>query len=655
MQSLDPNGTQKYSVNSDIDNLVHIATQLSNQETLQYDAKFSVKIAHTSQPDTAVDAICMYEQNSPDKSKAKLPILRLKPLLDLDRLNELSDEAMQNFQRNQLIDSRSHTPSIEMLLHAFLPAKFIFQIHSNAISSILNQPNPKNITAKVYAKTMGIVPYIKPGFTLAKKALEIYIENPDIEGLILLNRGIVILGESAEIAYDRMIEVISKAKYYIKENSTRSHSTAPQRQVTLSAENIAPVIRGNCFYNKKRMIVTYRNNELIQKYINGERLQHYSQCGVTTPNHILITKNKPLIVHAGKSMTDFKNNLKRAISDYKDAYNRYFVKYNSLRAQPKTKLDPIPRVILVPQVGLFAVGESSTNTDIIANVAEDTMQTVLDAEAIGRYTPLSEEELFEVEYNSIEQARILKSTEKSMERKVVVITEASGTIGKATAMAFAKHGAEIVLLDNNLTTCKKIAKAIGGNTLALQCNLTNEKDIEVAFKIICTTFGGVDIAILNSNEIFSGKIASISSEQLRKSFETNFFSQQNVARIATNIMLEQSTGGSLLFSVSKQSINPAHELGAYNIPKAATLALIRQYAIDYAAYGIHASAINADKIYNTPLSNEAIKIRAEARGISTSEYLKNKVLQQETSADNMAQVFVHQALVQKTMIAASNI
>lgn len=657
MQNLYSDTETKSIMDNDIDMCVY-TSQLLGQDSqliLHGSDNTSVKTTHTTLLGEVIDVICISNCNLARINASALPTLQLKPLLRLRELNELSDEAMINFQRTQLIDSHSPNPSIETLLHAFLPHKFINHTHANAILSITNQANNIELIEKIYGNRMGIVPYIKPGFKLAKKVAETYDSNPKVEGLILLNHGIFTFGNTAKLAYNRMIEATTRAEEYIQKNSKQSHFTVPKIESPLRVEDIAPIIRGVCVHNKKRVIVTYRNNALIEKYINGEQLQQYSQHGVTTPDHIIWTKNKPLIVYTGKSLNDFNENLARALSDFKDDYNRYFVKHNSSQGHPRAKLDPIPRVILVPQIGLFAIGTSAANSNVVADIAENTMQTILDAEAIGKYTALTEDKLFEIEYNSLEQAKLLKNGEKPMARKVVVITDGAGTIGKATALAFAKRGAEIALLDTNLIACQKTATEIGGNTLALRCDLTDENDIATSFSIICKKFGGVDITILNSCKAYTGKIASIDNELLRNSFEINFFAHHAVAKQAVNIMLKQKTGGSLLFNVSKQPLNPSLEFGPYSIPKAATLALVRQYAIDYAAFGVHASAVNADRIRSSLLDEEIVKKRAKARGVTVTEYMENNSFQQAASANDIAQAFVHQALAQKTTTGISTV
>lgn len=581
---------------------------------------------------------------------AGLPAMKLDPLRRLRGLKTLTDEAMVNFQRGQLIDSSSPNPSIETLLHAFLPHRFIDHTHANAILSLTNQPNGKAIIQELFGGQFGIVPYIKPGFDLAVLAADTYEKNPAMIGLILLHHGIFTFGDSAKTAYTHMIDAISKAEHYIQTHVRNTHHTTPATHPTITADTILPMIRQACTLHTattrpERFIICHRRNQKILRYVNGKNLQNYSQRGVVTPDHIIRTKNKPLILPAPvQTSTDYQAIITDAIDRYKADYQTYFAKH----ANHQIMLDPIPRVILIPNIGLIALGKTAKEAHINADIAENTMSTILDAEQIGTYTALPESELFEMEYWSLEQAKLKKLREKPFTRQVVVVTGAAGTIGAATAKAFAHLGAEVALLDINTDTMKELAKKIGPQALPITCDLTNSQDVARAFKEICLSFGGVDVVVFNAGRAYTGKIGSVHESTLRASFELNFFAHQYVAQAATEIMLTQQTGGSLLFNVSKQALNPGPEFGPYGLAKSATLALVRQYALEYASAGIRANAVNADRVKSGLLTDEMIQTRANARGVSVEEYMRGNLLKREVTAEDVAQAFVHQALAQKT-------
>jgi NAD(P)-dependent dehydrogenase (short-subunit alcohol dehydrogenase family) len=271
-----------------------------------------------------------------------------------------------------------------------------------------------------------------------------------------------------------------------------------------------------------------------------------------------------------------------------------------------------------------------------------------DAEATGEYRSISDFDMFECEYWPPEQAKVARQREPPLAGQVAAITGAGGAIGAATARAFAAAGAEVALLDVNEAAAREKADAIGDDALAVACDVTHEASVRAAFARIAETFGGVDIVVSNAGAAWQGRIGEVDEAVLRKSFELNFWGHQRVAQAAARLMLAQGTGGCLLFNVSKQAVNPGPNFGPYGLPKAATLFLVRQYALDYGADGIRANAVNADRIRSGLLTDDFIKSRSAARGLSEKDYMSGNLLGREVTAEDVAQAFLHQALELKT-------
>ncbi len=311
-------------------------------------------------------------------------------------------------------------------------------------------------------------------------------------------------------------------------------------------------------------------------------------------------------------------------------------------------LDPMPRVILVPGLGLFGLGRTLKDAKVAADIAENCVQTITDAEALGRFETITEGDLFEMEYWSLEQAKLGKGVEKPLAGQVAVVTGAGGAIGAAVARRFAAEGAEVALLDRDEAAAQAAAKAIGGSALGLACDVTDPKSVAAAFARVCQTFGGLDIVVSNAGAAWQGKIGEVDDKTLRESFELNFFAHQTVAQAAVKVMRAQGTGGALLFNVSKQAVNPGPNFGPYGLPKAATLLLVRQYALDYGADGIRANAVNADRIRSGLLTPQMIAERSKARGLSEHDYMAGNLLGREVTADDVAQAFFHHAVALKT-------
>jgi len=319
-----------------------------------------------------------------------------------------------------------------------------------------------------------------------------------------------------------------------------------------------------------------------------------------------------------------------------------------MRAQGVPMHDAAPCVVLVPGLGLFGLGASGKDARITADIAEAAAEAITDAEAIGKFTPISETDAFDCEYWPLELAKLGWRSALPLVGQVAVVTGAAGAIGAATAKVFAKAGAEVALLDIDGEGAAEQAKAIGGSALAIQGDVTDAGSVQKAFDQVVVGFGGVDILVSNAGAAWQGKIGEVDEKILRESFELNFFAHQKVAQAAVKIMLAQGTGGCLLFNVSKQAVNPGADFGPYGLPKAATLFLMRQYALDYGADGIRANAVNADRIRSGLLTDDFIKQRAKARGVSEHGYMSGNLLGREVTAQDVAHAFLAQALALKT-------
>ena len=271
-----------------------------------------------------------------------------------------------------------------------------------------------------------------------------------------------------------------------------------------------------------------------------------------------------------------------------------------------------------------------------------------DAEAAGRFDPVGEADMFDIEYWSLEQVKLGQAVEKPLAGQIAVVTGGAGTIGLATARAMARNGAEVALLDIDNAAAAAAVKRIGGAALGLGCDVTDPASVRAAFDRVAEAFGGVDIVVSNAGAAWQGRIGEVDDAVLRESFELNFFAHQTVARNAVRIMLAQGTGGVLLFNVSKQAVNPGPNFGPYGLPKTATLALMRQYALDYGAEGIRANAVNADRIKSGLLTPQMVAARAQARGVSEADYLAGNLLGREVTAQDVAQAFLNHALALKT-------
>jgi NAD(P)-dependent dehydrogenase (short-subunit alcohol dehydrogenase family) len=454
-----------------------------------------------------------------------------------------------------------------------------------------------------------------------------------------------------------MITLVTLAEERLAKNRKPAFVSAKLPTRPAGVVDVAPLVRGACSLPDdkvdgawKRLVLDFRVNDAVMNFVNGADVERYGQAGVVTPDHNIRIKNRSLAVAAPEhgALDAFKASVRNAVAAYGETYKSYFASNNLRVGGIKTMLDPMPRVVLVPGIGLFGLGRSKKDAKIAADLAEAAIATITDAEAVGRFEPLPESDLFDVEYWSLEQAKLGNAKEPPLAGQVAVITGAGGAIGSATAKAFAAAGAEVALLDIDEAAAQAKAKAIGGAALGLRCDVTDAASVRDAFAQVVSHFGGVDIAVSNAGAAWQGRIGEVDEAVLRQSFELNFYGHQRVAQAAVKVMQAQGTGGCLLFNVSKQAVNPGPDFGPYGLPKAATLFLVRQYALDHGGEGIRANAVNADRIRSGLLTEEMIASRSKFRGVSERTYMQGNLLGREVAAEDVAQAFLAQALALKT-------
>ncbi|MDP2408824.1 MAG: bifunctional aldolase/short-chain dehydrogenase [Pseudolabrys sp.] len=588
---------------------------------------------------------------------AGMPAVRLDALRKLRTREAVPDDEMVRVQRASLIDPMAPNPSVETLLHAFVPHKFVDHTHASAVLGLIDQPDGRARAEDLYGQRMGMVRYILPGFGLAKESAAVFEADPTVDGLILEKHGIFTFGADAREAYERMIEMVTLAEERLKQNRKSVFVSAPLPSRLAALADIAPVLRGACALPDAktegafaRLVLDFRTSDAVLAFVNGRDLGRYSQAGVITPDHTIRTKNWPLLVpapDAGKT-TEFRAATQQAVASFIANYEQYFARNNTRVGGGRVMLDPAPRVALVPGLGLFGMGRSKKEARVVADLAEAAVAAITDAEATGTFESISEAEMFDCEYWPLEQAKLGSAKPLPLAGQIAVVTGAGGAIGAATASAFAKAGAEVALLDRDFDAAQAKAASIGGAALAVECDVTDAASVRTAFAKVVEHFGGVDILVSNAGAAWQGKIGEVDEAVLRESFELNFFAHQKVAQAAVKVMLAQGSGGCLLFNVSKQAVNPGPDFGPYGLPKAATLFLVRQYALDYGADGIRANAVNADRIRSGLLTGDFIQKRAKARGLSEKDYMSGNLLQREVTAEDVAQAFLAQALPLKT-------
>lgn len=570
-----------------------------------------------------------------------LPAVRLAELQALRRLPALDDEAMVRALRARLLDPAAPNPSVEALLHAFLPHKYIDHSHADAVLAVVDQPDAAALCAEVFGPDYAVVPYVMPGFALARLAAEVHAAAPACHGLLLLGHGLFSFGADARESYERHLVAVTRAERHV---AARARA---QVQVPAAAPGdfvrVAPLLRGQLGGG----VLHWRPVPAAMSFAADERVGELSQRGPATPDHVIRTKQRPLVVDLLAAPEDQRGPaLAAALARYRDEYRAYFAAQCAARGVRRVMLDPQPRVLLVPGLGLIAAGADEAAARVAADLYEHTIAVIRDAEAIGRYQALPDGDIFDMEYWSLEQAKLGKTVARPLAGRVVYVTGAASGIGLATARRFAAAGAQLYLVDRDEPALRAAAGPLGAAFEVV--DLTRRAAVEASLERVVLRFGGLDGVVSNAGAAFQAPIAACPEALLRASLELNLLAHQWVAAAAMKVLAAQGLGGFLLFNASKAAFNPGEGFGPYAVAKAGLVALMKQYALEGARAGVRANAVNADRVRTGLFPPEVVAARAAARGLAPEAYFRANLLGREVGVEDVAEAFLALALAPST-------
>jgi rhamnose utilization protein RhaD (predicted bifunctional aldolase and dehydrogenase)/NAD(P)-dependent dehydrogenase (short-subunit alcohol dehydrogenase family) len=574
-----------------------------------------------------------------------LPAVRLATLAALRGRAVLSDEAMVNAARVRLLDAAAPNPSVETLLHAFLPHKFIDHSHADAILAFVDQPDAAVRCKEVFGPTLAVVPYVMPGFALAKLAAEVYEAEPACEGLLLLQHGLFTFGATARESYERHVAVVTRAEEVIASYRVKVPvAVVPRPDVHWS--ELAPVLRGRLGEGRRRYVLALRQSPRIRSFVDDDVVSELASRGPITPDHVIRTKPWPLLLDPGRALGSVTEHVELALGAFREHYRGYVRQQLEASGAAKLPLDADPRVILVAGLGLVGVGADAKAAAIAADLYEHTIGVIRDAEAVGCYQALPARDLFDMEYWSLEQAKLGTQVAKPLQGRVVLVTGAASGIGAATAQAFAAQGAALWLVDRDAERLADVARPLRAGYEA--ADLRDREAVEACVRHAVERWGGLDGVVSNAGTAPQAPIDQCPPHVLEDSLAINLLSHQWLAAAATAVMRAQGMGGFLLFNASKAAFNPGPGFGPYAVAKAGLVALCKQYALEGGEAGIRANAINADRVRTGLLDAADVEARAKARGLSADDYFRSNLLRREVTAADVAQAFVALALAEAT-------
>ncbi|MCY9090530.1 bifunctional aldolase/short-chain dehydrogenase [Bacillus mojavensis] len=534
--------------------------------------------------------------------------LRLDDVRPLIERDQMSDEEMVDYLSHCMIDSKHPRPSIETLLHAFLPYNHVDHTHPDAIISICCADNGKQIAEDIYGSRFVWVPYVRPGFTLSKMIADGVANNPNAELVLMEKHGLVTWGDTSEKCYEKTISIIQEAEQYIHERINQKQRFGGRRYESLPADKrkqilagIMPVIRG-AVSDEKQMILSYDDHEEVLEFVNSVQAPELSQIGAACPDHLVHTKRVPLYIEWNPETQDaqeLEDLLKSGIERFKAEYQAYFARNQQEGDQI---FESAPRVILIPGIGMVNTGKSLAMSKVSGALYQRAIAVMKGSTSLGQFVSLNENESYHVEYWPLELYKLtLAPPEAEFSRKVALVTGGAGGIGSAVCRRFAAEGGHVIAADLNIEGAQKIAEEINetygeGRAMAVKMDVTNEEEVQSAFEQAALTYGGIDIVVNNAGLATSSPFDETSLKEWNLNINVLGTGYFLVAREAFKQMKQQNIGGSMVFVGSKNAVYAGKNASAYSSVKALETHLARCIAAEGGEYGIRVNSVLPDAV-----------------------------------------------------------
>ena len=553
--------------------------------------------------------------------------VRLNVPLRLANMATLSDTDMVKNLRGAMLDPNAPTPSVETILHAIIPFKFVDHTHADAVVTVMNTADGEERIRQLYGPNMLIVPYVMPGFVLARTVYQLTreVDWGKLDGIMLMNHGVFTFDDDAKRSYERHLELVTQAEAYLAQHAPLQPAAPAERQ-----ENLLDLAR------LRRAVAKARGGAVVAQlnasgdavaFANLPQIADVATRGLLTPDHVLRTKRIPVVI---------TEDVEQAVNQYGAAYGTYFERNAHIYADQKlTLLDPAPRWAVWPGQGTVAFGRTLGEASIISEINQHTMHAIQQAEALGGWQVLNEAEIFEVEYWELEQAKARSSSvAPALQGKIAIVSGAASGIGRACVEALNAQGALVAALDINPgITTQFSQKGIFGQV----CDVTNDEQLKAAVAATVRRFGGLDVVICNAGMFPSSQlIADLDGKAWSRSLELNLTSHQRLLQFSIPY-LKLGVEPAIVIIASKNVPAPGPGAAAYSVAKAGLTQLARVAALELGPLGIRVNIMHPNAVFDTGIwTPEVLAKRAASYGISVEEYKTNNVLKVEITSKDVA-------------------
>ena len=553
--------------------------------------------------------------------------MRLQRLTRLAKLESLSDTELATEIRSSALDPCAPAVSINALVHAVLPHKYVDHAQPEAMLAIANTPNGRARFQELYGDAVLVVPYARAGLPLAQACAEALssAQSEQIIGIVLMQNGLLSLGETARASYERMVDLVTRAERYLVDRGARPvvvpDLPAPDRPLRGELAVLRQAVSSRAGFP---VILTTHSDPFSLGYARRDDRARLSQQGPAAPDHAIRTKPWPL--------------LGRDVAAYVEAYGRYLAAHASSVEKPRSTRDPAPRVILDPELGMCAIGRTAPEAHAVADLYRRTMEIMLAATELEEYAPLPLEEVLAVEHSAAQRASLCQEAALPIfTGEIALVTGAASGIGKACAAAFLTRGAAVVGLDIDPGITQTFDSP---SFLGLECDVTDEESLCQALETTVRTFGGLDMLVPNAGVFPPGRrIDVLTSSEWDRVMRVNLDANLTLMREAHPLLVASPRHGRVVIVGSRNVPAPGPGAVAYSASKAALVQLARVAALEWGGDGIRVNIVNPHAVFDTGIwTDEVLRARADSYGLTVEGYKKNNVLRVEITSRDVGEL-----------------
>lgn len=543
-----------------------------------------------------------------------LPALDLSYLLRLRALDSLSDTAMVNELRTHRFDHRAGTPSIEALVHAWIPARSIDHTHADAILALTNQAGGAALVSDALGPDVIVLPYVKAGFALAKASAAAFEAHSGAHAMVLLQHGVITWGESARESYERMIAVVDAAERFAAaraKSPLRVRASTPLDLARRRVALVAPMLRGllaepsgDADRPFRRCIVRPLVERAVLDFVDAEGARERALSPTVTSDHLIRTRAVPAFLDAPAwdDASRLREQLAATLADSADAYRAYFERHRARLSEGVAAMDANPRVVLVPGLGALCAGEDVRAADVARDITRQTLAVKTTVAAMGRYEGLPERDLFDMEYYTLQQAKLRAAPAPRLAHAVAIVTGAAGAIGAGIVRGLLREGCHVAATDlpgerlDSLVV--ELRAGFGERIVGVALDVSDPASVAAGFTEVCRHFGGVDVVVINAGLAHVASLAELELDAFRRLERVNVEGTLLLLREARRIFETQGTGGDVVLVSTKNVFAPGAGFGAYSATKAASHQLARIASLEFAAMDVRVNMVAPDAVFS---------------------------------------------------------